>query len=128
MADCAESHILCRKQGDQSHYIPTRLLDLQESSESTIRLMIVTPESVINTYPRYVALSYCWGDTSVHIPLETKKENILDHMRGIDKGVIPQTILDAITVTKALGLRFLWVDAICIIQDNADDWQKSQRR
>ena len=44
-----------------------------------------------------------------------------DMLRGIATSALPQTIQDAITVTRKLGLRYLWVDALCIIQDSALD-------
>jgi Heterokaryon incompatibility protein (HET) len=43
-------------------------------------------------------------------------------MTGIPLSSLPKTFLDAIVVTKALGLRYLWIDSLCIIQDNEDDW------
>jgi hypothetical protein len=43
-------------------------------------------------------------------------------MNGIPLSSLPKTFLDAIVVTKALGLRYLWIDSLCIIQDDEDDW------
>lgn len=43
-------------------------------------------------------------------------------MTGIPLSSPPKTFLDAIVVTKALGLRYLWIDSLCIIQDDEDDW------
>lgn len=47
--------------------------------------------------------------------------NFEAHKAGIDIATLPQTIRDAITVTRALGFRYLWNDALCIIQDSPDD-------
>jgi hypothetical protein len=104
------------------------MLDLQENNETTVRLTIAKEVSLGNMDTRYVALSYCWGDTSVHPPLKTTTGNISDHIRGIRTKDIPRTILDAIAVTKAMGLRYLWVDALCIIQDDEYDWQNESVR
>ncbi|KAL1948611.1 hypothetical protein VTO73DRAFT_10417 [Trametes versicolor] len=41
--------------------------------------------------------------------------------RGVDSSILPQTVRDAISVTYALGFQFLWVDALCIIQDDDAD-------
>lgn len=37
---------------------------------------------------------------------------------------LPQTLRDAITITKRLGFRYLWIDALCILQDCKEDWEK----
>ncbi|GLA81453.1 hypothetical protein AtubIFM56815_005104 [Aspergillus tubingensis] len=66
----------------------------------------------------YVTLSYVWGEDQ---PFKTTTKNIEKYTRGIDISRVPQTIRDAITVTHRLGLRFLWVDAYCIIQDSKED-------
>jgi hypothetical protein len=77
---------------------------------------------------KYVALSYCWGDTTIYPAFKTNTANLLDHIRGIKKGTIPKTIQDAIIVTRAMGLRYLWIDALCIIQDSKEDWQRESVR
>ncbi|KAF7371096.1 HET-domain-containing protein [Mycena sanguinolenta] len=74
----------------------------------------------------YAALSYVWGEDQPH---KTTSHNIGMYTAvGLDAAHIPQTILDAIAVVKALGLRFLWVDAYCIIQDDTKDKQKEIAR
>lgn len=64
----------------------------------------------------YLALSYCWGSKQSYI-LTTK--NVEGLMRELNVKFLPQTILDAIEVTKTLGFEYLWVDALCIMQDSA---------
>lgn len=49
-------------------------------------------------------------------------------MRDIPLTKLPQTIRDAVAVTRTLGLRWIWVDAVCIIQDDNEDWQKEAAR
>jgi hypothetical protein len=46
----------------------------------------------------------------------------MGHMTGIPLVALPQTFLDAITVTRHLNIRFLWIDSLCIIQDDHSDW------
>jgi len=54
----------------------------------------------------------------------TTRANLESHKSGILEASLPKTIRDAISVTRDLGIRFLWVDALCIIQDslNGEDW------
>lgn len=44
--------------------------------------------------------------------------------KGFDTRLLPQTLQDAVHVTRMLGLQYLWIDSLCIIQDSADDWQR----
>jgi hypothetical protein len=68
---------------------------------------------------RYAALSYCWGRTG---NITTTKGNIASMLAGIPLIVLPQTIKEAVQVTKHLGIDNLWVDSLCIIQDSQEDW------
>ncbi len=63
----------------------------------------------------YLALSYCWGSKQSYV-LTTKNLGLL--IRELEVNMLPQTILDAIEVTKRLGFEYLWVDALCILQDS----------
>lgn len=66
----------------------------------------------------YTALSYCWGGPQ---PVTLTTKSIKDMLHGIPSPALPQTIQDAITVTRKIGLQYLWVDALCIFQDSASD-------
>ncbi|KAF2096686.1 HET-domain-containing protein, partial [Rhizodiscina lignyota] len=69
----------------------------------------------------YVALSHCWGTQQI---ITTRTENIEDHKKAIDFQQLSKTFQDAVTVTRKLGQRFLWIDSLCIIQNSAEDWAK----
>jgi hypothetical protein len=76
--------------------------------------------------PPYVTLSYCWGDRGNYW---TTSSNILERMKEIVMDDLPGTIRDAVLITRELGLRYLWVDALCILQGLKDeaaqlDWQQ----
>ena len=66
----------------------------------------------------YAALSYVWGQPQPH---STTINSLPAYMDFIDPRQLPQTILDAIQSTHSLGLRFLWADTLCIIQDSEED-------
>ncbi|ETS75716.1 hypothetical protein PFICI_12660 [Pestalotiopsis fici W106-1] len=80
---------------------------------------LITQQAVVP----YAALSYCWGDQSKYPPLETRPTTIRDRLKSIDIDQVPHTIRDAVIVTRRLGIQFLWVDALCIIQGDTKDWQ-----
>lgn len=66
----------------------------------------------------YVALSYCWGFDQPSKLLRTNEAYLKN---GFPLKILPQTLQDAVTCTSALGYRYLWVDALCIIQDSESD-------
>lgn len=74
---------------------------------------------------RYAALSYCWGPKDeADKQLKTTRSTIQDRMARIEFGHLPPTVADAVQVCRKLGIRYLWVDALCIVQDDGDDWAR----
>lgn len=71
-----------------------------------------------NERAHYIALSYCWGDPQTS---KTTRANLETHKTGLELKSQPQTLKDAIQVTKELGIRYLWIDSLCIIQDDEAD-------
>jgi hypothetical protein len=97
--------------------LPTRLIELgTKQTGGSIRL-----SSTKGSHGKYAALSYCWGSRQ---PGVTMKSNLKDRMLSIDASELSKTVQEAITITQRLGFQYLWVDAICIIQDSDED--KSQ--
>jgi len=79
--------------------------------DGTVRLY----KSSAQEREQYVALSYCWGGPQ---SLITTKSNISERQHRIELACLPRSIADAIRVTAKLGLKYLWVDSLCIIQDD----------
>jgi hypothetical protein len=67
---------------------------------------------------RYASLSYCWGGDQVQ---KTTVKNVEARHCDVCYWVLPKTIQDAIITTHKLGLHYLWVDSLCIIQDSKTD-------
>ncbi|RDH35007.1 HET-domain-containing protein [Aspergillus welwitschiae] len=99
-----------------SNFMPRRLIYLGDGASKPV--LVDRPEEI---YP-YCALSYCWGPTQAN--LKTTKETLINHCHHIDKDHMPKTVQDAVEVCRRLGIKYLWVDALCIIQDDAlgVDW------
>lgn len=83
---------------------------------------------------RYIALSYCWGshlwaERSTPILTASSLETMKTAIRMTD---LPQTIHDAVVITRRLGIRYLWVDALCILQGSdakaKADWERESSR
>ena len=69
-----------------------------------------------------MALSYCWGKNPDAVM--TTSETIAAHKQAIRMDTLPKTIQDAVTITRKLGIPYLWVDALCIIQGDLEDWTR----
>jgi hypothetical protein len=63
----------------------------------------------------YLILSYKWGATKRYL---TSTDNLANHYNNIPHNVLPKTFQDAIHVTRRLGFRYLWIDALCIIHNS----------
>ncbi|PQE13923.1 hypothetical protein CJF30_00006722 [Rutstroemia sp. NJR-2017a BBW] len=69
----------------------------------------------------YAALSHRWGKSTELS--STKKENLQSRFKEIDYFQLCRTFQDAIVVARELRLRYLWIDSLCIVQDDKDDWK-----
>jgi hypothetical protein len=86
--------------------VPLRLIDV---SGKTPCLVLGLPSAP------YAILSHCWGNAS---HFTTTTDNVEAHERSIDFAVLPKTFQDAIKLTRMFGVRYLWIDFLCIIQDS----------
>ncbi|PPQ97913.1 hypothetical protein CVT26_002999 [Gymnopilus dilepis] len=111
LEDCIQTHDQCSPSVHPSPLLPTRVVDCTDPSHP--RLMVTD-----GLRGSYVALSYVWGEAQPHSTTISKVNTYSD---GISPEQLPQTILDAIHTTNALGLQYLWVDSLCIIQDSEED-------
>ncbi|KAI8959160.1 HET-domain-containing protein [Daldinia sp. FL1419] len=115
---CRTSHPQCQPSGPTR--LPSRLLQINGSTQSLQVRLVDTRTRCEKGF--YVALSYCWGGPQ---PLELTKDNYDVLFRNhLDSDSLPQTLKDAIFVTHSLGLDYLWVDALCIVQDYPEDKMK----
>ncbi|RSM14092.1 hypothetical protein CDV31_005554 [Fusarium ambrosium] len=94
--------------------LPTRVLDVEPGLGPIVRLQ----DKMAGKDGRYAALSYCWGGPQ---PLTATKSNLQTLISGVEVDKLPQTLQDAVHVTRRLGIRYLWIDALCIIQDSPED-------
>lgn len=105
---------------DHERKLPTRILDVNcagHGDASTIKLVEATS---VERNAKYVALSHRWGTSGP--TMRATNETLTDLTRGFKTTSLPQSFQDAVYVTNVLGLRYLWIDCLCIIQDSEDDW------
>ena len=115
-ASCEKSHPQCRL--ESALPLPKRVIDVGFWAEDPIRLHLTTLRETFD----YVALSHCWGDADT-VP-KTMIKDLKHYQRRIPKAFLSRTFQDAIKITRQLGFRYIWIDALCIIQDSEDDWKE----
>ncbi|KAK1756396.1 heterokaryon incompatibility protein-domain-containing protein, partial [Echria macrotheca] len=119
LSHCVENHPHCRTHNREGAG-PGRLLELSSDSPNTIRLVDFESRT---EWPPYACLSYCWG-TDLKGVITTTNASLADHLVGISVEVLPKTLADAVRVCRELGVPYLWVDSLCIIQQDSDDFAK----
>jgi hypothetical protein len=102
--------------------MPTRLIDVGHDASAIARLVLSSDISKTKQ-TKYAALSYCWGsEKDAESQFKTEKASLEHWCIGLPSEVMTPTTNDAIALAKAIGLRYLWIDALCIVQDDEDDW------
>ena len=96
--------------------MPTRVVDVGQN------VLFLETSMLTSSGPnrKYAAFSHVWG---VGSPLRTTKATFEEHQRSIPFGKLPQSFQDAVYVTRRHGIQYLWIDALCIIQDSIEDWE-----
>jgi len=113
LESCLSRH--SQSSGSRQLWMPTRLLKVSEVS-GVRRLQLCQSEP--GTVKPYAALTYCWGGPQ---RVRALRNNIHQHLVEIPIQDLPKTLRDAVDVTAGLGMAFLWVDSLCIIQDDDDN-------
>jgi hypothetical protein len=115
---CDDNH-QCKPTGISC--LPTRLIDLGSTDSPIIKLMETKPTDNM----KYLALSHPWGDPPHFC---TYTSNIDQHKKKIVFGELPATFQHAVTVTREIGFRYLWIDSICIVQGPDGDFNQEAKR
>jgi hypothetical protein len=117
MKDCLQatgSHSGCKRVNQAGTDLPARVLDVGLDEASDVRLYIPAEAE----QGRYATLSHCWGGKT---PTMTTTQNLATHLQRIPLP-LPQSFMDAVRVSRLLGIRYLWIDSLCILQDSSEDW------
>lgn len=110
ISKCEKKH---RKCFDHLQDLPTRVIDVRSR-----RLQLLDPSP--SGSHRYAALSHCWGACREFL---TTRENLELRKSGFELEELPATFQDAITTARALDIPFLWIDSVCILQGDKNDWE-----
>lgn len=115
--DCVATHANCHSQ--KTFDAPTRLVSI---GNHEVKLILTKN---LEKCPPYATLSYCWG-TKPFLKLTTKTMD--GFLRTIEDSELPKTFQDAILIARSLGLSYIWIDALCIIQGDEEDWLQEAGR
>lgn len=121
--DCLENHQECRPIFNDT-YTPSRLLDIGRSNVEPVKLLDSSGGLTQISNPVYATLSHCWGDSQ---PLRLLTSNLQEFQQGILREKIPKIFSEAIEVCWHLGIQYLWIDSLCIIQDSMQDWARESQ-
>lgn len=110
--DCESNHASCQRPDTP---LPTRVINVGDDMGKEPFLYVSNGEQ-----SRYVALSHCWGEVLL---IKTEKTNFATHQKGVPFSTLPKNFKDAITVARAIGVQYVWIDSLCIIQDDGHDWE-----
>ena len=119
------NHTNCRREPDFPVNWPQRILRIAGQTA------VLTDFNPSEHAGQYAALSYCWGsedELKRNPPLKTTTSTWNRMRSGVDISDIPLTIGQALTICSCLGVEYIWVDALCIIQDDKADWETEARK
>ena len=113
--ECVEVHEECRH--PQESQLPPRIIDVGQADGSEMPRLVLCDGGVGD----FATLSHCWGDSK---PMVTDSTTFEAHIKGIPYASLPKTFQHAVIATRELGLKYLWIDSLCIIQDSQEDWER----
>ncbi|KAH8586990.1 heterokaryon incompatibility protein-domain-containing protein [Bisporella sp. PMI_857] len=118
---CSSAHDVCKNKfipEASKHYLPLRLLDVggREDDRISVKLSAQLDGHIAIDY---LALSHCWGE-AVNVTL--CKSNI-DEMVSFEINSLTKNFQDAVAITRGLKVRYLWIDSLCIVQDDNAEWE-----
>lgn len=120
MGECLTSHSKCSKIQTVTatrDILPLRLLDLAPALHTDLIKLESSKPLPVHTV--YVTLSHCWGG---HCKTSLTTSSLAKFQTGIHLNTLPRTFQEAVILTRKLGFRYLWIDALCIVQDSHQEW------
>jgi hypothetical protein len=115
--ECRTRHTRCSTTPTTVPWLPTRLIYVGTAQVPALHLHIT--DGATSAEP-YVSLSHCWGKIQIKRLLKADIKSMIEY---IEIKELPKTFQDAIVITRKLGVQYLWIDSLCIIQDSVEDWQ-----
>lgn len=114
---CTKEHTLCNRISPTR--LPTRVVDLGRQGDGAVPEIRLYESQ--NEVQRYMCLSHCWGK---YVSITTTTKTLAERKAGIPWSSLSKTFQEAITICRKFGVRYIWIDSLCIIQDSREDWER----
>ncbi|KAM5358399.1 hypothetical protein ACJZ2D_015329 [Fusarium nematophilum] len=122
---CHDNHpqcqLICSPKAAKG-WLPSRVLDIGLEGKEIVKLKH-TNEDGLDLLQPYITLSYRWGIKAQKLMLLSSNMKTLQQ-QGLPLQTFPPTFQDLVVVACSLSIRYLWIDALCLIQDSAEDWER----
>ena len=116
---CLATHTTCNESQNNPLWYPTRLLDIGDIRCDNVPVRLVHSADEATLSGPYCTLSHCWG--KAHF-IQLNQQTTTSLCSGVALDQMPKTFREAISATKRLKVRYIWIDSLCIVQDDLSDW------
>lgn len=121
MGLCLGQHATCQQYRNIPRVKPERILYFELDQDETVKL--IKTKDLKDSGFSYATLSHRWGSPGP--PKLSEDESSEFSIQRLEAGIpsreLPQAFRDAIEIVKYCGIRYMWIDCLCIIQDRAKD-------
>jgi len=117
--DILKRWLQCIRPSADPGWLPTRLIDVSNFCSGFVNVR--HREDVTEPHRRYIALSHCWGPTDFRTYNTSTRTRFESRIPIAD---MAKTFVDVFWLAKQLGISYVWIDALCILQNDVDDWQR----
>lgn len=114
--DCIANHKECKTYLDTT-WLPTRLVHIGDESKGQRTRLVLGNDVEPGT--AYSTLSHCWGNSRF---LSLNRANLDELLCEIDEAQLPKSFSDSLAVASRLDIAYIWIDSLCIVQDDEQDW------
>lgn len=119
--NCEQQHDECKPRVGR---LPKRLIDVGLQEEPARLGFSHDIHASSDSFVKYTTLSYYWGNAQFRTTIDNEET----HLQKIPFNLLPRTLQDAIEITRRLGIKYIWIDALCIVQDDSAEWSLEASR
>ncbi|KAM0558288.1 hypothetical protein ACHAPJ_004982 [Fusarium lateritium] len=117
---CKETHAVCSEaEASTTSKLPKRVINIGPETNDGIHV-IEYDDSTQQINEPYIALSHCWGKTQ---HLISTRETLDQWKQNIPFRRFAKTFQDSIIISRELGIKYVWIDSLCIVQNDKKDWE-----
>jgi hypothetical protein len=118
--ECCSNHIECRVSTDPRK-LPARLVCVRFTEMTSKLTAHICRGETLPICTQYLTLSHCWGKIKF---LTTTRANLTSFELSLPIDSLSTTFQDALFTTANLGFQYIWIDSLCIVQDDPEDWKR----